>query len=241
MPSAIAGLGGAPPDSSARKPLLEAQAADDGASSAEDEELYECVAMSAYGGDADFLVSSAGARVPSRGQPAFSVYVVLFALSAFVVKPACCLVFLNYYVMTGSSSFVVAGGAATLVYYARLALMAWFMLQNIRADRLPLRLWQQIIVCGLAVGRTAAFLFVTYTTIFAHSELFFRILDAGEEGEYITPIIYHRLLPLLSVRAAVCLVIIATAVYAADAVCDTIGFALPRVWICVLMKSHLLV
>ncbi|QPI70152.1 envelope protein UL20 [Equid herpesvirus 6] len=239
MPGAGAFFGGAPPDASAKRFLLEAQAADDAASSDDEEELHECVAMSAYGGDADFLVSSASARVPTRSQPAFSVHVVMFALSALVVKPACCLVFLNYYVMTGSPTFVVVGGATTLVYYARLALMGWFMLQNIRADRLPLRLWQQIIVCGLAVGRTAAFLFVAYTTIFAHSELFFRILDAGDEGEYITPIIYHRLLPLLSVRAAVCLVIISTAVYAADAVCDTVGFALPRVWICILMKSRL--
>ncbi|QYL35234.1 envelope protein UL20 [Equid alphaherpesvirus 4] len=214
-------------------PLIE----NDENSSQTEVDLYDYVSMSSYGGDSDFLISSAGGNIAPDSRPSFSVCVFLFSISALVVKPVCCFIFLNHYVITGSYDFAVAGGVCTIVYYMRLAITAWFMFRNIQADMLPLNTLQQFFIGCLAFGRTVAFLVVAYTTLFIRSELFFSMLAPNAEQEYITPIIAHKLMPLISVRSAVCLVIISTAVYAADAICDTIGFAIPRMWMCILMRS----
>ncbi|UER86493.1 envelope protein UL20 [Equid alphaherpesvirus 8] len=214
-------------------PLIE----NDENSSQNEVDLYDYVSMSSYGGDNDFLISSAGGNITPENRPSFSAHVVLFAISALVIKPVCCFIFLNHYVITGSYDFVIAGGVCTILYYMRLALTAWFMFRNIQSDMLPLNVWQQFVIGCMALGKTVAFMVVAYTTLFIRSELFFSLLAPNAGREYITPIIAHKLMPLISVRSAVCLVIISTAVYAADAICDTIGFTLPRMWMCILMRS----
>ncbi|QBN85139.1 envelope protein UL20-like protein [Phocid alphaherpesvirus 1] len=205
----------------------------------EDEDIYNYISMSSYGGDTDFLVSSAHIVPKATNQPIFTVYVIFFIISAFVIKPICCLIFFNYYRATGISNFIFVGGVITLIYYGRLIFMLCFIYFNIKADRLPLMRWQQFIIGLIVIGRTVAFIVMFHSAIFVDSELFFRVSSTVTDSDYIAPLIANKLIPLISIRAVAFMLIISSAIYAADAICDAIGFITPRIWVCILMRSHL--
>ncbi|ACT88338.1 envelope protein UL20 [Felid alphaherpesvirus 1] len=205
----------------------------------DDESVCEYISMSAYGGDADFLLSSAYTIEPGKHQPTFTISVVFFAISAFVIKPLCCLAFLNYYRATGNSIFITSGGIITLVYYIQSMLMIFFIYNNIRVDLLPLRWWQQAVIGSMSVGRLIAFIVIFHSAIFVDSELFFRVSSSDSPMDYITPLIVHTLFPSISVRTVAFMLIIAAAVYVADAICDAVEFVAPRMWVCILMRTRL--
>ncbi|ALL26071.1 envelope protein UL20 [Canid alphaherpesvirus 1] len=204
-----------------------------------EEDIYNYISMSSYGGDTDFLVSSAYIVPKTTNQPVFTIYVIFFIISAFVIKPLCCLLFFNYYRATGISDFIIIGGVITLVYYGRLILMICFIYLNIKVDRLPLLSWQQFLIGLIVLGRTIAFIVIFHSAIFVDSELFFRVSAPVTDSDYITPLIAHKIIPLLSIKVVAFLLIISSAIYTADAICDAIGFIAPRLWVCILMRSYL--
>ncbi|AAR86142.1 UL20 virion protein (membrane) [Bovine alphaherpesvirus 5] len=193
----------------------------------EEDELLRCVALSAYGGDVDFLTRSPRLAPRADGRPAFSAYVVFGAASAFGLNPACCLLFLYYYRTFGDATFAAAGAAATLAYYARLAAAAGFLYAGVRADRLPFGRWPRALLAALVLARAAVFAAVALPAAFAGPALFLRLSAAAADG---------------GARAAAGgLLLAGLAAYTADLVCDVIGFFAPRAWMRVCLGGHVAV
>ncbi|QBM10880.1 Envelope protein UL20 [Caprine alphaherpesvirus 1] len=140
-----------------RAPAAPGPEGDAPGSDSEDDELLHCVTMSAYGGEADFLLRSPRLAPRADGRPAFTSHVAFYAASALAVKPACCLLFLYYYRTLGDATFVVAGAAATLACYARLAAAAGFLCRGVLADRLPFGRWRWALLAALAAAQAVAF------------------------------------------------------------------------------------
>ncbi|AVT50760.1 envelope protein UL20 [Cervid alphaherpesvirus 2] len=184
----------------------------------DDDELLRCVTLSAYGGEADFLARSPRLAPRADGRPAFSAYVVFAAASALGLKPACCLAFLYYYRAFGDATFAVAGAAATLAYYARLAAAAGFLWAGVRADRLPFGRGARALLAALALARAAVFAALALPPALADPALFLRLRAAVAEEAGAA-----RAAPAAALLAAL-------ALYAADLVCDVLGFFAPRVW-----------
>nr|AAX18914.1 UL20 [Canid alphaherpesvirus 1]AAX18917.1 UL20 [Cloning vector pCMH396] len=206
-----------------------------------EEDIYNYISMSSYGGDTDFLVSSAYIVPKTTNQPVFTIYVIFFIISAFVIKPLCCLLFFNYYRATGISEFYNYRWVLLHLYIMERFNFndMFYLLKPLKVDRLPLLSWQQFLIGLIVLGRTIAFIVIFHSAIFVDSELFFRVSAPVTDSDYITPLIAHKIIPLLSIKVVAFLLIISSAIYTADAICDAIGFIAPRLWVCILMRSYL--
>lgn len=206
-----------------RAPAAPGPEGDAPGSDSEDDELLHCVTMSAYGGEADFLLRSPRLAPRADGRPAFTSHVAFYAASALAVKPACCLLFLYYYRTLGDATFVVAGAAATLACYARLAAAAGFLCRGVLADRLPFGRWRWALLAALAAAQAVAFAAIAGPPALAGPELFLRLRGAVEAG---------------GPRAtAAALLLAGLATYSADLVCDVAGFFAPRAWMRVCLEG----
>ncbi|ASW27087.1 envelope protein UL20 [Beluga whale alphaherpesvirus 1] len=214
--------------------LREARDAED----AEDGDVLDRVSLASYGGDHDFLLSSGAARVGKGGRPAFTPHVLAFFASALLIKPACCVFFLGYYRHSGDAQFIFAGACATVAYYLRVGLMACFMYANIRADRLPLLPWQQLLLATLSVCRAAVFLITAYTAAFWDPRFFLAAVARRDSDHYIAPDQGWDPAHRSPLAVTLCLAV-ALAVYSADLLCDTLGFCVPRIWLAAGLRTRL--
>ncbi|SCL76953.1 envelope protein UL20 [Spheniscid alphaherpesvirus 1] len=208
-----------------------------------DDGLTEYIALSSYGGDVDFFASSAYADVPKLRNPVFTRDVMIFLISAFIVKPTCCVIFLIDYRLSGTTTvFLATGLSVLLVHYLLLVLEASFIYNNIRLDRLPLSKVQRFLVGLLTIGCPTVFTTVTYRALFISDEFSARVLttDGGNPYAYATTTsVFGYGANILNTRVTSCLLIVAVVIFAVSSICDAIKFILPRVWARAVLRTDI--
>ncbi|ARD71343.1 envelope protein UL20 [Columbid alphaherpesvirus 1] len=193
-------------------------------------DAIEYVTLSSYGGDFDFYGTS-DKDVPYGAHPIFTRRVLLFFVTTFLIRPACCGAFLTYSRFTGDQVLAILGIAVTVSFYALLALHAYIIRRNVIADRMPLNKTQVVVMGLLSACGPVAFVATAYVQTFNRREFFDRVLAATTTQD--ADVSAAETLTLVT-----CLTMLANLVYAIICIGDALGFILPRLWVGAVMKTY---
>uniref|UniRef100_A0AAU0K6S3 Egress protein UL20 n=1 Tax=Anatid alphaherpesvirus 2 TaxID=3080522 RepID=A0AAU0K6S3_9ALPH len=188
----------------------------------------EYIALSSYGDGYDFYGSSIEAPPPYGSHPLFTRGVLIFLITSFVVRPACCVLFFVYRGATGNGAFFTLGVTTTVSFYITLLLQGYFMYRNIRLDMMPLGLIQRCLVGLLSVIGPAVFVSMTYVKMFTGTEFFGPVFNNNGPG---------RAEDAAKIEILTCFVMLSTVVYVIISVSDALGFFIPRLWSRAVMKT----
>ncbi|AEI00222.1 UL20 protein [Gallid alphaherpesvirus 3] len=182
------------------------------------EDAAEYATMSSYLSGSIFTISKS-----CDMNPKFTRYVVLSWLSAFVLRPSCCIIFLVYAMDGHDNRFLILGATITAVFYGTLLLETYYMYRNIKNDVMPMDNCQQIFVGILSTLGAVIFGVFSYRMVFQDPRFMEKVLQLEENDKTDGAVVY--------------LLMGATITYATVAVSDALGFLLPRLWTRALIKT----